>query len=104
MIIIGLCQQLHWCQPSHSVWCLIVDTYCMLYVKVPQQKIINPMITPMQKNINHKFASHVHYFLDSVLFLVILMLCTDATKTLQFSFFLTIIPEHISSEGSIITV
>ena len=80
IIIFGLYQKLHWCQPSNYVWHPIVDPYYMLYFKGSQQNIINCMLTPMQQSMNHKCANHLHYCLDSALWLVILMLCNDTKK------------------------
>ena len=103
-IILSSCYQLHQCQSGHSIWYSIVELDCTLYGKGPQQNIITSTLTLFQKHINNKCASHEHYCFDSVLCLGILMFCTNRTKTLQFSFFLTILPDHIRSEESIITM
>ena len=50
----------------------------------------------MKQNMDDNCASHVDYCLDIALWLVILMLCTDAPKTFQLYFFLEITPEHIN--------
>ena len=82
LISIGLWQQLHWCWPSNYVWPPILNPDCMFCGKGKQQNIINPMLNPMQQNMNHKGVSHIHYCLGNALCLEIVMLCTDVTKTL----------------------
>ena len=48
IIIFGLYQNLHWCQPSNYVWHPTVDPGCILNGKGPQKNIINPTITPIK--------------------------------------------------------
>ena len=62
------------------------------------------MINIMQQNTNHKGARHLNYFLNIALCLGILMLRTDVKTYFLLYSLLTITPEHIISEESIITV
>ena len=95
MISLALCQHIHQCKPSNSVRHPILDTDCI---------IINSNITTIQININHKGEIHVQYYFDNVLWLIILLLRTNDTKTLQFYFYFTITTGHISIEDSMIPV
>ena len=47
------CQKLHWCQPSHYIWHQIVNIYIMIYKRITQFKIANPMVTQIQQNMNN---------------------------------------------------
>ena len=67
----------------------------MLYEKMPQQNIVNPTLTTIQQNMNHKGASHVHYCLGIIICLVNFKLRTNAIKAFQLSFFLKIYQKRI---------
>ena len=45
----------------------IVDPEIIIYFKITQQNIINPMLTLIQRDINHEGVGSLHYCLDIVL-------------------------------------
>ena len=81
----------------------IIGPGSVLGGKIPKQYITNPVIIPMKKFMNHKCALHVHYGLNSILHMSVMMMCSSIKK-IEIDSFFTVFAKHIFRKNSIITM
>ena len=84
------------------IWNPIVQPDSMLDCKWPKRDIVDLIVAPVQRNMEHECASHVHDGLDRTLCTSILVLRTYARERLLLTLGPTVFPELLGCKHAVV--